>query len=375
MQEKAQGEMQAYIKKLQEGKDLSPEEAEDALGQILSTAEDGEIGEFLLALRAKGEKPEEIAGFVKGMKKAANTIQPDLPFRLVDVVGTGGDKLNTINVSTAASIITAAAGVPVAKHGNRAVTSMAGSSDVLGALGIKVDLPPELVQKTIEEIGIGFMFAPVFHPAMKRVAGVRKKLGVRTVFNILGPLTNPAGAKGQVVGVFDKKLCEPLAYALKELGSEHALVVHGDGMDEISNIGETFVAELKNGEVKTYTLTPEALGMLRAKPEDIEGGSPKENARDLLCIFKGQKGPKRDLVILNAAAALYVSGIVGSIRQAIPIAEDAIDSGKVMVKFNQFKTFTAELYEEGKKESALPGEEFISSSGTPALSPASGEKA
>ncbi|WP_440957071.1 anthranilate phosphoribosyltransferase [Methanosarcina sp. Mfa9] len=367
--------MQAYIKKLQEGRDLSPEEAEDALGQILSTAEDEEIGEFLLALRAKGEKPGEIAGFVKGMKTAANTIRPDLPFRLVDVVGTGGDKLNTINVSTAAAIITAAAGVPVAKHGNRAVTSMAGSSDVLDALGIKVDLPPENVQRTIEEIGIGFMFAPVFHPAMKRVAGVRKKLGVRTVFNILGPLTNPAGAKGQVVGVFDKKLCEPLAYALKELGSEHALVVHGDGMDEISNISETFVAELKNGEVTTYTLTPEALGMLRAKPEDIEGGSPKENARDLLCIFKGQKGPKRDLVILNAAAALYVSGIVGSIRQAIPIAEDAIDSGKVMVKFNQFKTFTAELYEQGKKRSALSGEAFLPSSSTPSLSPASGEKA
>ncbi len=375
MQGKIQGEMQAYIKKLQEGRDLSSKEAEAAVSQILSTAEDDEIGEFLLALRAKGEKPEEIAGFVKGMKKAANMIQPDLPFRLVDVVGTGGDALNTINVSTAAAIITASAGVPVAKHGNRAVTSMSGSSDVLDALGIKVDLPPEHVQRTIEEIGIGFMFAPVFHPAMKRVAGVRKKLGVRTVFNILGPLTNPAGAKGQVVGVFDKKLCEPLAQALKELGSEHALVVHGDGMDEISNISETFVAELKNGEVSTYTLTPEALGMLRAKPEDIEGGSPKENARDLLCIFKGQKGPKRDLVIINAAAALYVSGIVGSIRQAIPIAENAIDSGKVMVKFNQFKTFTAELHEQGKARSALSGEAFLSSSGTPSLSPASGEKA
>ncbi len=374
MKGEVKGEMKAYIKKLQEGRDLRPEEAEDALSQILSTAEDEEIGEFLLALRAKGEKPEEIAGFVKGMKKAANTIQPDLPFRLVDVVGTGGDQLNTINVSTAAAIITAAAGVPVAKHGNRAVTSMAGSSDVLDALGIKVDLPPENVQRAIEEIGIGFMFAPVFHPAMKRVAGIRKKLGVRTVFNILGPLTNPAGAKGQVVGVFDKKLCEPLARALKELGSEHALVVHGDGMDEISNIGETFVAELKNGEVSTYTLTPEALGMLRAKPENIEGGSPKENARDLLCIFKGQKGPKRDLVILNAAAALYVSGIVGSIRQAIPIAENAIDSGKVMVKFNQFKTFTAELHEQGKKRSALK-ENLLTASGIPSLSPASGEKA
>ncbi|WP_052733529.1 anthranilate phosphoribosyltransferase [Methanosarcina sp. 1.H.T.1A.1] len=367
--------MKVYIKKLEEGCDLSSEEAEAALGEILSTAGDEEIGKFLLALKTKGEKPEEITGFVKGMKKVANMIRPDVPFRLVDVVGTGGDGLNTINVSTAAAIVTAAVGVPVAKHGNRAATSMSGSSDVLEALGIKVELAPELVRKTIEEIGIGFMFAPVFHPAMKRVAGVRKKLGVRTVFNILGPLTNPAGAKGQVVGVFDKSLCEPIAYALAELGTEHALVVNGDGMDEISNVSETYVAELKDGKVSTYTLTPEALGMLRAKPDEIKGGSPKENARDLLCIFKGQKGPKRDLVILNAAAALYVSGIVGSIRQAIPIAEDAIDSGKVMVKFNQFRNFTAEISRQGKKEGSSSGKALLASSDTSVLSPASGERA
>jgi anthranilate phosphoribosyltransferase len=346
--------MKRYVTKLKEGCDLNSEEAEAAIELILSTARDDDIGEFLIALKTKGEKPEEIAGFVKGMTKAANTIQPKVAFRLVDTCGTGGDGLNTINVSTAAAIVTAAAGVPVAKHGNRAATSMSGSSDVLAALGIKVDLAPEPVKKTIEEIGIGFMFAPVFHPAMKRVAGIRKKLGVRTVFNILGPLTNPAGAKGQVIGVFDKRLCEPIACALAELGTEHALVVHGDGMDEISNTGETFVAELKNGEVSTYTLTPESLGMLRANLEDIVGGSPEENARDLLRIFKGQKGPKRDLIVMNAAAALYVGGIVGSIKQAIPIAEDAIDSGKVMVKFNQFRTFT---------------------SGNSVLSPKSGEKA
>jgi anthranilate phosphoribosyltransferase len=252
---------------------------------------------------------------------------------------------------------------------------MTGSSDVLEALGIKVDLSPEQVRKTIERIGIGFMFAPVFHPAMKRVAGVRKKLGVRTVFNILGPLTNPAGAKGQVVGVFDKSLCEPIAYALAELGTEHALVVNGDGMDEITNTGETYVAELKNGKVTTYTLTPESLGMLRAKPEDIKGGAPKENARDLLCIFKGQKGPKRDLIILNAAAALYVSGIVGSIKQAIPIAEDAIDSGKVMVKFNQFRNFTGGFRENDTIKGSVSGKSALSASPTPILSPASGEKA
>jgi anthranilate phosphoribosyltransferase len=346
--------MQKYINKLEAGRDLSSEEAEAAVSKILSTAEDDEIGAFLLALRAKGEKPDEIAGFVRGMRKAANTIRPKVPFRLVDTCGTGGDGLNTINVSTAAAIVTAAAGVPVAKHGNRAVTSMSGSSDVLEALGIKVDMAPEPVKRTIEEVGIGFMFAPVFHPAMKRVAGVRKKLGVRTVFNILGPLTNPAGAKGQIIGVFDKRLCEPIACALAELGTEQALVVHGDGMDEISNTGETFVAELKHGKVSTYTLTPESLGMMRANPEDIVGGSPKENAMDLLSIFKGQKGPKRDLIVMNAAAALYVSGIVGSIRQAVPIAEDAIDSGKVMVKFNQFRAFTSG-FDRQDNENALPG--------------------
>ncbi|MDD2614171.1 MAG: anthranilate phosphoribosyltransferase [Methanosarcina sp.] len=361
--------MQKYIKKLEEGRDLSSEEAEAAIGKILSTAHDEEIGAFLLALRAKDEKPEEIAGFVRGMKKAANTIQPRTPFRLVDTCGTGGDGLNTINVSTAAAIVTAAAGVPVAKHGNRAATSMSGSSDVLEALGIKTDLEPEPVRRTIEEIGIGFMFAPIFHPAMKRVAGIRKKLGVRTIFNILGPLTNPAGAKGQVIGVFDKKLCEPIAFALTELGTEHALVVHGDGMDEISNTGETYVAELKDGRVSTYILTPESLGMLRANLEEIVGGSPNENARDLLRIFKGQKGPKRDLVVINAAAALYVSGIVGSIRQAIPIAEDAIDSGKVMVKFNQFRTFASGFYGHNNKN-ALPEKGILVPSRTSILSPA-----
>jgi anthranilate phosphoribosyltransferase len=367
--------MQKYINKLEAGRDLSSEEAEAAVSKILSTAEDDEIGAFLLALRAKGEKPDEIAGFVRGMRKAANTIRPKVPFRLVDTCGTGGDGLNTINVSTAAAIVTAAAGVPVAKHGNRAVTSMSGSSDVLEALGIKVDMAPEPVERTIEEVGIGFMFAPVFHPAMKRVAGVRKNLGVRTVFNILGPLTNPAGAKGQIIGVFDKRLCEPIACALAELGTEQALVVHGDGMDEISNTGETFVAELKYGKVSTYTLTPESLGMMRANPEDIVGGSPKENAMDLLSIFKGQKGPKRDLIVMNAAAALYVSGIVGSIRQAIPIAEDAIDSGKVMVKFNQFRAFTSG-FDRQDNENALPGKGNITYHTTeiPMLSPVPGER-
>lgn len=331
--------METYLQKLRKGLALSALESECALLSLLNSAKDEEIKSFLLALKAKGETPEEITGFVRGLKKAAHRISPNVSGKLVDVVGTGGDLYNTINVSTAAAIITAASGVPVAKHGNRAITSLSGSSDVLLALGIKVDPSPETVQKAIEEIGLGFLFAPVFQPAMQRVASLRKELKTRTVFNILGPLSNPAGAKTQVIGVYEKKLCEPLAKVLRELGSEHALVVYGDGMDEISNVGETFVAELKNGKIKTYLLTPEALGFRRVKPEAVKGGTPKENARDLLSIFKGMRGAKRDLVVINAAAALYVGGSGSSIQQAVSIAEDAIESGKVMVKFNQFKSF------------------------------------
>jgi len=331
--------MKSHIQKLSEGRDLTIEEAEDAATKIFNDATDAQIGAFLMGLKMKGETPDEIAGLAKGMKKAANIISPHVAGTLVDTCGTGGDVHNTINVSTAAALVAAAAGVPVAKHGNYSITSLSGSADVLKELGIKIDQAPADVRRSIENTGIGFMLAPVFHPAMKRVAGPRKELGVRTVFNILGPLTNPANATAQVIGVFDRKLCEPLAQVLKKLGTEHALVVHGDGMDEISNIASTDVAELKDGTVSTYTLTPEELGIKRAVANDIAGGTPAENAQDIIYIFNGEKGPKRDIVVMNAAAALYVAGTVGSIKDAISLAEDAIDSGKAMEKLNEFRDF------------------------------------
>lgn len=332
--------MKSYIQKLSEHQDLTTEEAEDAIKKIFNEATDAQIAAFLIALKMKGETPDEIAGLAKGMKKAANIISPQVGGTLVDTCGTGGDVHNTINVSTAAAIVTAGAGVSVAKHGNYSITSLSGSADVLRELGIKIDRIPDDVRKSIETAGIGFMLAPVFHPAMKRVGGLRKELGVRTVFNILGPLTNPANAKAQVIGVFDKSLCEPLAEVLKKLGTERALVVHGDGMDEISNISETFVAELKDGKVSTYTLMPEDLGIKCAVANDIAGGTPAENAQDIIYILKGEKGPKRDIVVMNAAAALYVAGKADSIKDAVSLAEDAIDSGKAMEKLEQFRDFS-----------------------------------
>ncbi|MDW7731430.1 MAG: anthranilate phosphoribosyltransferase [Methanolobus sp.] len=328
--------MKAYINKVSEGRDLTLDEAEDAITKIFTEATDAQIAGLLISLKMKGETPEEIAGFATGMKKAANTIDPDVDGVLVDVVGTGGDLHNTINVSTASAIVTAAAGVAVAKHGNRSITSLSGSADVLKELGIKVDKQPEEVKESIEKTGIGFMFAPIFHPAMKRVGPIRQEMGVRTVFNMLGPLTNPANAKVQLVGVFDKKLCEPFARVMKELGVERAMAVHGDGMDEISNISETYVAELKAGKVTTYTLTPEELGIKRATTSDIAGGTPKENAQDIIRILKGEKGPKRDLIVMNSAAALYVAGKAGSVKEAIPMVEEVIDSGRAMEKLLEF---------------------------------------
>jgi anthranilate phosphoribosyltransferase len=328
--------MKDYIKKVSEKQDLTIIEAEDAITKIFTEATDAQIGGLLIALKMKGETPDEIAGFATGMKKAANTIAPKVEGALVDVVGTGGDKRNTINISTASAIVTAATGVAVAKHGNRSITSLSGSADVLKELGIKVDKAPEEVTQSIEKNGIGFMFAPIFHPAMKRVGPIRQEMGVRTVFNILGPLTNPANAKVQLVGVFDKSLCEPFAQVMKKLGVDRAMVVHGDGMDEISNFSETYVAELKDGNITTYTLTPEELGINRATPEDIAGGTPKENAIDIIKILRGEKGPKRDIIVMNSAAALYIAGKAASFKEAIPMIEEVLDSGKALAKLIEF---------------------------------------
>jgi len=331
--------MKEYIQSISERKNLSMEQAEGAIASIFTDATDAQIGAFLMGIKMKGETIDEIAGFARGMRAAARTIAPDVAGTLVDTCGTGGDVHNTINVSTAAAIVTAAAGIPVAKHGNYAITSKSGSADVLKTLGIRIDLPPERVSECIEKVGIGFLLAPVFHPAMKRVAMPRRELGVRTVFNILGPLTNPAGARAQVIGVFDPALCETFARVLALLGSERAMVVHGDGMDEISNISETVVASLDEGEVSTYTVKPEDFGLERAKVADIAGGTPEENAHDIVSIFEGVGGAKRDVVVLNSGAAIYVSGTVSDLAAGVRKAEAVIDSGAALRKLREFVEF------------------------------------
>ncbi|MCE8423872.1 MAG: anthranilate phosphoribosyltransferase [Candidatus Methanoperedens sp.] len=328
--------MKEYIQKLIQKQNLTAEEAESAISKIFTEATDAQIAAFLTALKLKGESPEEIAGLARGMKKAANIIAPKVKGTLIDTCGTGGDSTGTINVSTGAAIVASAAGIPVAKHGNYSITSKSGSADVLKELGIKIDLPPGEVEKTIEKVGIGFMLAPVFHPSMKRVAQIRRDLGFRTVFNILGPLTNPANAKAQVIGVFDSSLCETMANVLNIIGTKRALVVHGDGMDEISNTGETHIVELNNGNITKYTVTPEKLGFKRAAGPDIAGGTPEQNARDIVEVLKGKKGAKRDIIVINAGAALLVGGKADSLATGIALAASAIDSGAALNKLKDF---------------------------------------
>lgn len=319
-----------YLQKIAEGNDLSFSEAEALMGYIFSSATDAQIAALLIALRMKGESISEIAGFARKMKDSAVCISPQVDGVLVDIVGTGGDAANTINVSTAAAIVAAACGVPVAKHGNYAVSSKCGSANVLSELGVNICPAPEAVTAMIERLGIGFMLAPIFHPAMKRVAPVRRELGMRTVFNILGPLTNPAGARAQVVGVYDPRLCLKLASVFQMLGMKRAMVVHGSGMDEIANTGETTVAELEDGEIKSYSIKPQDLGYPWAKLVDIAGGTPEDNARRLVSVLKDERSPARDIVAMNAGAAVYISGQAESLKEGAIVAEEAIGSGKAL---------------------------------------------
>ncbi|MHC1631248.1 MAG: anthranilate phosphoribosyltransferase [Methanotrichaceae archaeon] len=319
-----------YLQQIVEGKDLSVQQAEDLLGKIFNEASDAQIGALLIALKMKGESVSEIAGMAKAMRNSATRIAPDVEGPLVDTCGTGGDAANTINVSTAAAIVTASCGVPVAKHGNYAVSSNCGSANVLSELGVNVTLGPDKVNEAIKTLGIGFMLAPVFHPAMKRVAMVRKDIGMKTVFNVLGPLTNPAGANAQVIGVYEAPLCEKLAEVLKILGTERAMVVHGSGLDEITNTGETLVSELSHGAVKTYSLMPEDFGYPIATLDQIKGGSPHENACQLIQILKGARNPGRDIVCMNSGAALYISDKSDSPSDGARMAEESIDSGHAL---------------------------------------------
>ncbi|QLG29469.1 anthranilate phosphoribosyltransferase [Halorarum halophilum] len=319
--------MQEYIERVTEGEDLTVAEAREASTVVFEEATEAQIGALLAALRAKGETEGEIAGFAQGMRDAARTIDPDGD-PLVDTCGTGGDDYDTINVSTTSAIVAAGAGVTVAKHGNYSVSSSSGSADVLEVAGVKVDSEPPAVEAAIERDGIGFMLAPVFHPAMKAVIGPRKELGMRTLFNILGPLTNPAGAEAQVLGVYDPDLVPLLAEALTHMPTERALVVHGDGADEIALHGPSIVAEVDGDDVTEYTLTPEDVGLERAPVSDIAGGSPEENARDLEGIVTGEvTGPKRNVILVNAGAAIYVAGEAASVEEGVERAANAIDEG------------------------------------------------
>jgi anthranilate phosphoribosyltransferase len=319
--------MQEYIERVTDGEDLTQAEAREAATAVFEGATEAQIGALLTALRAKGETETEIAGFAEGMRGAARTIDPDRE-PLVDTCGTGGDDYDTINVSTTSAVVAAGAGVPVAKHGNYSVSSSSGSADVLEEVGVTVDAEPQAVESHIEQEGVGFMLAPVFHPAMKAVIGPRKELGMRTVFNVLGPLTNPAGADAQVVGVYDPDLVPVVARALGRMDVERALVVHGSGLDEIAIHDETTVAEVDGDDISEDTLGPADLGVDRAGVEAVAGGRPDENAADLRAIVEGSAdGPKRDIVLANAGAAVYVAGRAGSLTEGVEVAREAVDSG------------------------------------------------
>jgi len=325
--------MQEHIERVTEGEDLTQAEARDAASAVFEDVTEAQIGALLAALRAKGETETEIAGFAEGMRDAARTIDPDRT-PLVDTCGTGGDDHDTINVSTTSAVVASGAGVPVAKHGNYSVSSSSGSADVLEEVGVDVEAEPDAVEASIERDGIGFMLAPVFHPAMKAVIGPRKELGMRTIFNVLGPLTNPAGADAQVVGVYDPDLVPVLARSLSHLAVDRALVVHGSGMDEIALHDETRVAEVDGDDIEEYTLTPEEIGLDAAPIDAVVGGTPEENAADLRGIVTGEvAGPKRDIVLANAGAAIYVAGLADSVEDGVEAAGKAIDEGDAAATF------------------------------------------
>ena len=316
-----------FIAKVAEGQSLTADEAMEAFAIMMSgEASAAQMGAFLMGLRVRGETVEEITGAAQAMRAKATTVKA--PEGAVDTCGTGGDAKGTYNISTCTAFVVAGAGVPVAKHGNKSVSSKSGSADVLAALGVNLDVGPQIVSKAIEEAGVGFMFAPKHHSAMRHVGPVRAELGMRTIFNLLGPLANPAGAKHQVIGVFSRDWIVPLAEVLSNLGSTRVWVVHGsDGLDELTTTGPTFVAELKDGSVTTFEVTPEDAGLAQARPEDLSGGDAQENAKAIDAVLAGKPSAFRDIVVLNAAAALIVAGKAEGLLEGAKLAAKAIDSG------------------------------------------------
>lgn len=327
------------VRKVTEGISLTMEEAEAAMREIMAGGvTDAQIAGYIAALKTKGETAAEVAGSARAMRALATPV-PTRHLSLVDTCGTGGDGSGSFNISTAAALVVAAAGQPVAKHGNRSVSSRSGSADVLEALGIELDLEPEEVGRCIDEVGIGFLYAPRLHAAMKYAARPRKELGIRTIFNLLGPLANPAGAQVQLLGVCHPSLVELVARVLVLLGTRRALVVHGEGFDELTTTGTNLVAEVNGGEIRTFPLRARELGLPLARPEELAGGTPHDNAEIIMGILRGEKGARREVVLLNAGAALCLSGRARDLAAGINLAAQAIDSGRALAKLEAWKRF------------------------------------
>ena len=333
--------IQQAIGRLLDGHDLDPAEARAAMDEIMSgEATPSQTAGFLIALRAKGESADEIAGCAEAMRAHVVPVTPDRD-DLVDTAGTGGDGARTLNISTAAALVAAAAGAAVAKHGNRAVSSASGSADVLEALGFELELEPDRIAQSIDELGFGFIFAPAHHPGFRHAAPVRRELGVRTVFNVLGPLTNPAGARAQIVGVYSPELVPVIAEVLQRLGTRRAFVVHGaGGIDELSPAGPNLVYEVANGLVRERTIDPLELGVARCAPEDLRGGAPEENAAAVRRVLDGEPGPHRDAVLLNAAGAIAAAGHADDLAGGLAIAAEAVDAGVAAERLDRLVAFS-----------------------------------
>ena len=333
--------IQQALAKLLDGHDLSREEAREVMGSIMTgEATSAQIAGFLIALRAKGETADEIAGCAEAMREHVLPVRPQRE-DLVDTAGTGGDGAKTINISTAAALVAAAAGAGVAKHGNRAVSSASGSADVLEALGFNLELPSEHIARSIDELGFGFLFAPTHHPAMRHAAPVRRELAARTVFNVLGPLTNPAGARAQVVGVYAPELVRTIAEVLAQLGARRAFVVHGaGGIDELSPTGPNFVCEVVDGSVRTRNIDPLEFGLERCDLSELRGGSPAENAAAIRSVFAGENGGRRSAILLNAAGAIAAGGHAEDLREGLELAREAVDSGAAAARLDELVAFS-----------------------------------
>jgi anthranilate phosphoribosyltransferase len=333
--------IQEVTQNLSQGRNLTPDQMETVMEEILTgRAQTPQIVSFLTALSQKGETIDEVTAAVLVMRKhAVNITSPDKV--VLDTCGTGGDKKGTFNVSTAVAFIASSCGITVAKHGNRSVSSCCGSADILEALGVNINMDKTKIEQCLKDIGIAFLFAQKLHPAMRHAMEARKKIGAKTIFNLLGPLSNPAGARYQLVGVYERRWVEILAKALGNLGARHALVVHGeDGLDELTTVASTFVAEFQHGQIKTYSLSPEDFGLKRACPQDLQGGDAATNAKIILDVFSGKPGPARDIVVLNAAAAIYVADRVTSIKEARRLAEESIDKKGALKKLELLREYS-----------------------------------